>query len=173
MIDTSDKYLLMIEPALDFYTEEPLLDSYSVMAEVVFKGCRKSKIAYKGVHTSTCGYRSDNHDYTTLLGRLTHSLMPHYVKHFRKGIPAEELEKLRKEYLFVADHPYSEDPPTTRRLKDFFRRAQREIVKAVSRQEEMKQNAPILKPIKSSRIPDSFSEQLKKQVMQELIGNKN
>lgn len=103
MQDLSNRCLMMFEPPLEAQTERPLEDGITQMADVVMKGCRKSKIAYKGWHTSSCGKRSDNRDHITPMGRTTHSLMPHYVRHFREAIPPSEIHKLAEEFEMVSN----------------------------------------------------------------------
>ena len=96
MQDLSEKYLMMIEPK-GFKSSAPTIDRFTPMAEKVFENCRITA-NYKGHHVCRCGEPSDNHDYQTVGGRITNSLMLHYLKWHRDEIPQVELSKIIREW---------------------------------------------------------------------------
>lgn len=130
MWDMGDRYLMMIEPPIMAFTPDPIEDSYSKMADMVMTGCRKAQGGYKGCHTSSCGERSDNRDHITPKGRTTHSLMPHYVKHFRDAIPPLELNKLAEEFELISKATVEDaDRLVTKGFREQLRRAADALVK--------------------------------------------
>lgn len=95
MIDLGESYLMMIEPALD--VEKITIDDLTLMAERVFRSAWPSKHTYRGFHRCVCGAKSDSKDWTLPSGRVTNSLLVHYVRDHRSECPASELEKLKNE----------------------------------------------------------------------------
>ncbi len=105
MHNTSNEFLMMIEPAQDLFDKEGIEDKLTERAQAVWDACTPSDWGYKGVHMAGHGLVSDNKDHTTPCGRTTHSLLVPYVKHWRKAIPAEEIAKLTEEYYEVEGAP--------------------------------------------------------------------
>lgn len=105
MIIKTDTALLMIEPRENDDPEAPkdipIDDELTRMAEMVWSNCSPNSMFYRGVHTCVCGERSDNDDYITKKGRLTNSLMVHYVRNHRSAIPKDEIRKLKEEYSAI------------------------------------------------------------------------
>jgi len=81
----------MIEPTGP--REAPVHDRYTTLAEKAWSE-RLEGPRYRGVHTCVCGERSDNVQWV-VRGRVTNSLLVHYVRDHRSQVPTEELEKLR------------------------------------------------------------------------------
>ena len=94
MINTGNKYLMMIEPESQ---PNPTHDSLTELAESIWAECIPSENAYRGFHVCSCGERSDNKDWYTPKGRLTNSLLIHYVRDHRSDIPLLEIKKLADE----------------------------------------------------------------------------
>lgn len=92
MIKTDNDSLLMIEPKED--KSESKLDYITELAEWVWNKCKKSDYSWKGFHKCICGEMSDNRDWFTPKGRLTNSLMLHYIREHRQEVPQEEIYKL-------------------------------------------------------------------------------
>lgn len=93
MINLDDKHFMMIEPGQR--TVEPVNDPISKVAYEVYKMAKpREGHAYKGFHVCSCGQPSDNQDWIMPDGRITNSLVVHYVMFHRKDIPRAELAKL-------------------------------------------------------------------------------
>lgn len=93
MINLSNQYLMMIEP-----TEIgmlPVNDDLTRLARSVFASAT-FKRSFRGQHTCICGKRSDNKQWVLPDGRITNSLLEHYVACHRLEIPEFELEKLQE-----------------------------------------------------------------------------
>lgn len=100
MINLSDGYLMMIEPkkgAESPVTESPINDHITRKAKEVWPKCLHSTISYRGFHVCKCGAISDNRDWYTPSGRITNSLLVHYVQMHRSEVPQSEIDKLLSE----------------------------------------------------------------------------
>lgn len=95
MINTDNKYVLMIEPIGG--PESPVNDKLTSLAESAFKLAKASDHRYRGWHTCVCGARSDNRDWILPSGRITNSLLVHYVRDHRSEVPLLEFCKLQDE----------------------------------------------------------------------------
>lgn len=89
MIDPNG--LLMIEPRNP--SEPPIEDRFTDLAREAWERRVASRHSYRGWHTCACGACSDNREWW-VDGRLTNSLMVHYVREHRSEVPPEELAKL-------------------------------------------------------------------------------
>lgn len=111
MIQLDDKHFMMIEPgsvsrdvAQDpeareaikkLAKSEAINDEMTSMAiRVMARAVIKPGYAYKGFHICSCGELSDNHDWVMPDGRITNSLVVHYVQCHRSEIPRSEIAKL-------------------------------------------------------------------------------
>ena len=103
MIALNNNALLMIEPStIEPKTTDVINDELTLKAKTVWENCSYNIArAYRGVHRCTCGIMSDNYDYQTPMGRLTNSLMVHYIMHHRSSVPKEEIIKLEEEYTNI------------------------------------------------------------------------
>jgi hypothetical protein len=99
MIDTSDKYLLMIEPDKDGKpSEEPIEDELTRKVDFIFTRSSPSSYLYRGFHTTECGRRSDNKDWILPNGVIMNNLCFYYIRFYRPYIPAIEIEKIERLY---------------------------------------------------------------------------
>ena len=96
-----DKHLMMIEPKRK-KSVFPKNDKYTEMAEKIYANTYTRGSGYKGYHHCKCGKMSDSHDHYTAGGRITNSLLVHYVRYHRSEIPQSELDKLEKEYNLLS-----------------------------------------------------------------------
>jgi hypothetical protein len=92
MKDTSDRYFMMIEPPAP--ASAPLVDGITMWAMSVRKLAKTNGVAFKGWHTCACGANSDSSEWVMPDGRITNSLMVHYVQCHRQAVPRSELGKL-------------------------------------------------------------------------------
>jgi len=95
MISDDDKHLMMIEPQGN--CEPAIDDEITDMAIAVHKSVVFGDRVTKGFHVCKCGAVSDNQIWTLPSGRVTNSLMVHYIKHHRSEVPESEIMKLRAE----------------------------------------------------------------------------
>jgi hypothetical protein len=81
--------------------DNPIMDELTRNTIELFEKCIPDhSSATKGVHLCTgCREMSNNINYTTPKGRVTNSLLVHYVERHRNEIPKEELEKLKDELI--------------------------------------------------------------------------
>ena len=91
MIALDDQHFMMIEPLAP--ASAPLNDGLTELAKSVFR-LAKPGTAWMGWHTCACGAKSDTCDYVMPDGRITNSLMVHYVQCHRQDVPRSELGKL-------------------------------------------------------------------------------
>ena len=96
MISNDDKHLMMIEPQKP--CEMPINDEITKMAKEIMTRAKTGELQYKGVHFCKCGQVSDNNDYILPSGRITNSLILHYIEFHRSEVPESEIVKLRAEY---------------------------------------------------------------------------
>ena len=91
--------LVFIEPKLAPVATE---DALTKQTRELVRGLSQSTYFYKGIHSCSCGARSDSKDhYFTPPGRnkpthITTSLLLHYVEFHRAEIPAEDIAELEK-----------------------------------------------------------------------------
>ncbi len=119
MIDTSDKYLLMIEfnewsrpsePIEDELTEKiKYIYERTVMPEPErrYRGYHSVKLTddTDGEHVIQRSVMSDNADHYLPNGVITHSMCVYYVRCFRKHIPESEIKKIHKYYKMCKKKP--------------------------------------------------------------------
>ena len=91
MIETSNDYLLMIEPIRA--TSNPINDELTELAKKVLS-LSKWKRAFRGFHRCSCGKNSDNKEHILPDGRITNSLIVHYISEHRQEVPEDEIRKL-------------------------------------------------------------------------------
>lgn len=92
MIATDDRHLMMIEPKDDSCVV--LDDELTQNAVKAFSKAIQSVKRYRGFHTCVCGRTSDNGDWIMPDGRITNSLLVHYVAYHRGEVPQEEIDKM-------------------------------------------------------------------------------
>jgi len=92
MINTSNKYLLQIEPK-NKKSIHPSNDSVTRKMERLLESAKKGK-AYKGTHKCVCGIRSTSYD-LFIRGYITNSLAVHYLRWHRNEVPRLEIEKVK------------------------------------------------------------------------------
>lgn len=87
-----ERHFLYIEPQHD--ASAPVLDDITRKATALQRACTPSAYRFRGQHNCTGCERalSDNADHTTPDGRVTHSLVVHYVARHRTECPAADLE---------------------------------------------------------------------------------
>lgn len=95
MIDTSGRYLLMIEPdQVGNPSEKPVEDELSKKVDFILSKCKPSAYASAGVHRTKCGKCSDNVDWILPNGIITNSLCRYYIRFYREHIPQSEIDKI-------------------------------------------------------------------------------
>jgi hypothetical protein len=82
--------LLFIEPALP-PSPQPLVDGATRRMAAHLRGAERGDSGYRGIHTCSCGARSDNTDHVVAGRFTTNSLAAHYLAHHRAEVPADEL----------------------------------------------------------------------------------
>ena len=98
MIDLSNGCLLMIEPTKS--ATIPVQDVWTRRARgLVFEGKLKQGKSWRGSHSCICGAASQSYEVITPQGRITNSLLVHYIECHRDEVPEEELIKLYAEYM--------------------------------------------------------------------------
>ena len=95
MIELSDKFLMMIEPQKQL-TEE-VNDNLTEIAQEVLASAKRGR-SFRGFHTCICGVLSDSAEHILPSGRITNSLLVHYVRDHREEVPQKELDKLVEEH---------------------------------------------------------------------------
>lgn len=93
MINTDNKYIMMIEPKSK-KKEAPIDDNYTLAANSLLNKA-SSGAFYKGWHTCACGEHSGSCD-LKVGGKITNSLLVHYVREHRSEVPESELIKIKK-----------------------------------------------------------------------------
>lgn len=93
MVNRDEDRLMFIEPKLP--ATRPVLDELTALAWAVLDASTPSSFRYRGFHTCVCGRHSDNADYSAG-GKVTNSLLPHYVACHRSEVPDDELTKLNE-----------------------------------------------------------------------------
>jgi hypothetical protein len=101
MIKLAPNFLMMIEPSLTHDIQGAVNDEWTMVADMVLKASKPSKMSYKGIHRAACGACSDNRDWITPMGRTTHLLLVHYISFHREEIPSIEFSKLEAELIFM------------------------------------------------------------------------
>jgi hypothetical protein len=101
--------LVFIEPELP--PSQPLLDELTdrvnKLVEKHIKPDTNWGNSWRGVHTCSCGVRSDNYDHYFIPPgenqptHITHSLLVHYVMYHREEIPLSDMEELNKVLALV------------------------------------------------------------------------
>jgi hypothetical protein len=99
VIILDDKHLMMIEPQGP--KTAPLDDDLTDKAKAVFAACTPGDALYKGFHLCKCLAMSDNGDHITPEGRVTNSLLVHYISEHRAEVPKDDLVKLLKEFYSI------------------------------------------------------------------------
>lgn len=109
-IDNS-KYLLYIEPKKEDKSENPTVDDITKKVELLLSQSKKGAARYsnlesegefeegnawRGIHGTECGERSDNKDYLLPNGMITNSLCVFYLKYYRSSIPETEMLKVKQ-----------------------------------------------------------------------------
>lgn len=95
MICLDNEHLMMIEP-----TQQPVLvqDVWTRRARgLMFR--LKEGTGWRGVHDCVCGASSQCFELITPQGRITNSLLAHYVECHRAEVPHDELVKLYAEFM--------------------------------------------------------------------------
>ena len=92
MHDTSDKYLLQIEPKRH-KSLVPVDDELTIKMESLLKSAEKGT-QRRGVHGCICGERSGSCD-LLVHGYITNSLAAHHLRWHRSEIPRSEIIKLQ------------------------------------------------------------------------------
>ena len=95
MIELGDKFLMMIEPQK--YPVEEINDTLTEIAQEVLSSAKKDR-TFRGSHGCICKVRSDNAEHILPSGRITNSLLVHYVQNHREEVPQKELDKLVEEH---------------------------------------------------------------------------
>jgi len=95
MIRTDDNHLLMIEPKSE---SVPIQDVWTRRAMRLLFMLKKGK-QWRGMHSCICGATSEPFDLITPQGRITNSLLAHYVECHRSDITHPELAKLYAEIM--------------------------------------------------------------------------
>lgn len=115
MINTDNYHLLFIEPDKQGQKQRPLNDWWTKATELVMDCSTLSDNSYwyRGFHTTKCGERSGNAPIYTPMGRLTNTLAPYYMKHYREHIPESEKTKIIQELMCIAG-----EVPTMRREEE-------------------------------------------------------
>lgn len=98
MIRTEPEYLMMIEPKGE--KEQPIEDELTEMAKAVLSSTTRGT-QYRGWHNCVCGEMSGSCDLITTDGKVTNSLLVHYVREHRGKVPLAEIEKLIQSYLAI------------------------------------------------------------------------
>ncbi len=97
MINTNNKYFMMIEPKLAVIEQE-VNDEITQQVEEIMKTVKE--IAWtKGLHFCNCGVHSGNAILeVTINGKQyeTNSLALHYIKYHRSEVPQSEIDKIFK-----------------------------------------------------------------------------
>ena len=93
-------HLMMIEPKKD-KSVEPIEDNVSTVAAIVLDKSTINPRHYRGFHTCVCGEISTNYDLISPMGRITNSLIVHYVRYHRDEILSNEIVKLNEEMEFL------------------------------------------------------------------------
>ena len=99
MIIDNNRGLMFIEPT-GTDPRGPIMDELTLKAQEVFDRCDEDVMsATRGWHICTgCNKaNSTNVVYNTPKGRVTNSLLAHYVEYHRNEIPAQEMKKLMEE----------------------------------------------------------------------------
>lgn len=90
------RYFLMIEPR--GAPTLPVIDAVTdAAATLLTRLCRRGEVAYRGTHACTgpgCPARSDNRDHYVPDGRVTNSLLVHYVACHRLECPPADVAVL-------------------------------------------------------------------------------
>ncbi len=95
MIRNDNTYLLMIEPESE---SVPIQDVWTRRAMQLLFMLKIGK-RYRGMHTCSCGATSEPFDLITPQGRITHSLVAHYIECHRDDVTQAELVKLYAEIM--------------------------------------------------------------------------
>ena len=117
MKNTDSEHFMFIEPDKEGEKQPPLNDWWTKTTELILECSTASEIRYKGVHTTLCGAISGNAPIYTPMGRLTNTLAPYYMKHYREQIPESEKTKVIQELMCIAGEVDSSDdfPKTSTR----------------------------------------------------------
>lgn len=100
MIKSDPKYLMMIEPK---GKKEPAIeDALTQIAKAVLSSTTRGT-QYRGSHTCNCGERGGSCDLITPDGKITNSLLVHYVREHRSEVPLAEIEKLTQSHLVITN----------------------------------------------------------------------
>lgn len=107
-IDDS-KFLLFIEPKKEDKLTNPIDDNLtSIMKHALEKAKHGASTysnlgteaqfqiggAWKGIHYTDCGERSENYEYLLENGMITNSLAVFYLQYYRRSIPGTEMKKV-------------------------------------------------------------------------------
>lgn len=90
MHNTTDKYLLQIEPKN--VKKAPVVDGLVWKMQYLIDIADAGTL-YRGFHTCKCGVTSANYDYL-VAGYITNSLATHYLMYHREDVPESEIKKL-------------------------------------------------------------------------------
>lgn len=94
MHDTSDQYLLQIEPDKDSEpSTEPVDDDITDAVKYILS-CAGEGPMYRGFHVTKCGKASGCCDLILPNGMVTNSLALYYIRYYRHAIPEEEFKKI-------------------------------------------------------------------------------
>lgn len=92
MVRIDDHHLLYIEPDGP-QSGTPVDDELTLGMEGLLKQAKQGT-RWRGVHSCSCGVRSDSCDFILPGGMITNSLAPHYLRYHRDQVPRSELAKL-------------------------------------------------------------------------------
>lgn len=108
IVDNS-RFLLYIEPRKEEKSDLPVNDEITEIMEMALSdascgaanysdlnstGVFNFNCGFKGIHHTSCGKVSDNHDYLLKNGMITNSLCVYYLQYYRNSIPPSEMDKV-------------------------------------------------------------------------------
>lgn len=94
MHNTSDKYLLQIEPKKPRF-EKPMLDDLTLKMQTLLRDAKRGP-SYRGFHLCTGCNEATSASYDLFVGPyITNSLAIHYLMWHRDEVPESEIEKLK------------------------------------------------------------------------------
>jgi len=137
VIRTDNFHLLFIEPDKKAEPCKVKDDWWTEAIQLIMECCTvsNSKYWWRGVHETKCGMKSENAPLYTPMGRITNTLAPYYVSHYRESLTFGEKDKIIQELVYIYGRrgpvAYSEVPksmPTLKKPTDKQKEKARELI---------------------------------------------